>query len=143
MKNLITNNLAEYKKLATKLNNDVFVDLVFNSFKEAKSAKHYVVLMPVDLDDKFNAEQHKSFEKCGFYQILNEEMYSNIFLACDSVVNEMVLLLKNHEGMSVDKCTDQSGKSLFVVSLEGLEYTFFEQDFHGGAQQKQRMRIDD
>ena len=143
MKDVILNDLAEYRNLATQLNKDLFVDAVYSSFKEAKTSKHYVVLMPVDLEDKFNAEQHKSFEKCGFYQIVNEEMYSNIFLVCDAVINDAVSLLTEHEGMTVDKCTDMSGKSLFVVSLFGLERTFFEQDFHGNAQQRTQQRIDD
>lgn len=143
MKDIILNDLSEYGRLATQLNKDVFADLVYSSFKGAKSHKHYVVLMPIDLDDKFNPDQHKSFEKNGFYQIPNEEMYSNIFLACDLVINEMISQLKGNEGMMVDKCTDQSGKSLYVVSLNGLENTFFEADFGGNAQQRMQQRIDD
>ena len=143
MKDIILKDLSEYRGLATQLNKDVFADAVCSSFNGAKSAKHYVVLMPIDLDDKFNPDQHKSFAKNGFYQIPNEEMYSNIFLACDWVIGEMISLLQGNEDMTVDKCTDQSGKSLYVVSLFGLEQTFFEADFGGNAQQNTKQRIDD
>lgn len=129
MKNMIMADLSQYRQLAQRLNEDAFTEAVYNSFKQALSAKHYVAIMPVDLDDTFTDEQHKDLAKFGYHQVPNEDMFSNMFVACQHVIDQMVDVLRNKEDMSVDKCCDPRGKVVYVVSLFGVKDSHFERDF--------------
>ena len=129
MKSIITRTINDYKKLASTLDVNKFTHDVCNSFISAKSSKHYVILVPVDLDDTFNDEQHKSFEKHGYFQAIVPERFNNMFFACQEVVNQMVDTLLSDEGMAIDCAQDPSGDKITVVSLEGLAKTHFYRDF--------------
>lgn len=129
MKNIIMRTLANYKELASTLDVSQFTNDVCNSFINAKSSKHYVILVPVDLDDTFNDEQHKSFEKHGYFQAVIPDRFNNMFFACQEVVNQMADTLLSDEGMAIDIAQDPSGEKVTVVSLEGMDKTHFYRDF--------------
>ena len=128
MKSIVTRIIDEYKENANKLNTDKFTELVCNSFIDARSMKHYVVLVVVDLDDTFNAEQHHSLEKQGFFQVQNQSTFNNVFFASEKVVKNMVALLTQSEGMAVDQEKDNYGGSVFVVSISGIVNTHYYRD---------------
>lgn len=129
MKEIITDELAEYHKYASGLDVDKFTNDVLKSFTDALSSKHYVILYPVDLDKYFTTEQHASFRKKGYYQYGPDERYNNVFYAVPKVVVEMVELLKV-EDMCVDLVDDPAKQSkVYVVTMNGVEDSHYFSDF--------------
>lgn len=143
MKNLIMKRLGAHREAALQLNEDMFCDAVCNSFMESLSSKHYVAIMPVDIDDTFSVEQRKSFEKKGFYQVMNDDFFNNMFMACQSVVDKMTSVLTENEDMAVDKCCDPDGHVIYVVSLFGVKNSHFERDFARPTQSSETQMLND
>lgn len=141
MRDLIGNALRQYREHALKLNKDAFLKAVCGSFTESKNAKHYVVIIPVDLDDFYTPKQHREFEKNGFSQSENPAMFNNMLLASTSAAVDMCRILKTEEGMCVDICEDPNGDKLYVVSLDGVESTLFNRDFTS-SQKRQNSLLD-
>lgn len=135
MKDLIDKTLKQYKEHANKLNKDAFLKAVSTSFTESKNARHYVVVIPVDLDDFYTPKQHREFERNGFSQSDNPAMFNNMLLASPSVAAEMSHILKTEEGMHVDLCSDQNKDTMYVISLEGIDSTHFRRDFSASRNQ--------
>ena len=129
MYNIVTKHLKACRDKANTLDKEALTSAVCKSFMESESYKHYVILIPVDLDDKFNSEQHESFNKHGFYQKANDiDEWKNMFFASEKVINEMTSLLNGPEEMSVDYIKDGEVTTV-VVSLEGIEKTLFPKHF--------------
>lgn len=138
MRDVISKALSEYKDKAMRLNKDAFTRAVCDSFIESKDAKHYVVIIPVDLDDFYTPKQHKDFEKYGFSQSENPGMFNNMLLAAPSVAADMSAVLKTEEGMCADLCKDAEGNTMYVVSLNGIDSTHFNRDFMSSNERRRQ-----
>ena len=128
MSTLICEKLGEYNTYANMLDVDKFTNAVLESFNSALSWKHYVLLVPVDLDKYFSSDQHSAFQKKGFCQYGPEERFNNVFYATPTVVEKMVEILKE-EDMVVDEVNDQRFETnIKVVTIYGVNQSNYNTD---------------
>lgn len=134
MVELINSEIKQFNEFANQLDVDAFSLAVYESFKEALTNMHYVVLIPINLDMYYTHEQHKDFEKCGFHRSGSEERYSNLFFATNKVVDEMVEILK-YEGMVTDAVYDNTNNTnIVVVTLNGIKDSNYMSDYQNSVE---------
>lgn len=129
MKDYILDDFKEYNDCVKQLDEEKFTNDILKSFKDSKTYKHYVMLIPFDVDDYYSSDEHTSFKKYGYYQLMVENRYGNRFfipldnikLACDILKNEkMVVELVKHANLPV---------KVYLVTLYGKAKSHFDEDF--------------
>lgn len=129
MKQFIIENLGEYFKNTMIIDEKEFINRVFESFCKANTTKHYVMLVPCDMDDYYSAEEQSSFSKYGYYQMIDENRFHNRFFIPKGNILKASELLENEE-MVVDTVRKINMPSeVKVVSLNGVNTTYFNMDF--------------
>ena len=129
MKQYIIEDLGEYLKNTLIIDEKEFINSVFDSFRKAHTTKHYVMLVPCDMDDYYSPEEQSSFSKYGYYQMMDENRFNNrFFMPKDNILKASELL--EDEGMVVDTVRNNNLPSeVKVVSLYGVNTTHFLMDF--------------
>lgn len=127
MKDYITEEYDKYKSCALQFDYEHFTNDVLKSFKEAKTYRHYVILITCHLDEYFTRDEQASFEKYGYYQQPIEERCNNRFFIPSETINQARDILV-HEKMYVQE-TVVNGVPTYVVSINGMDNTFFAMDF--------------
>lgn len=129
MKQYIIEILGEYLKNTLIIDEKEFINKVFESFSKAHTIKHYVMLVPCDMDDYYSPEEQSNFSKYGYYQMIDENRFHNRFFIPKDNMLKACELLKN-EGMVVDTvCNNNLPSEVKVVSLNGVNTTHFLMDF--------------
>lgn len=130
MKQYIIENLGEYLKNTLIIDEKEFINCVFDSFRKAHTTKHYVMLVPCDMDDYYSPEEQSSFSKYGYYQMIDENRFNNRFFMPKGNIFKACELLEN-EGMVVDTVHRNASlpTEVKVVSLNGINTTHFNMDF--------------
>ena len=107
--------------------NAVVIELL--SCGSAVEGKHYVMLIPSDIDEYYSNEEHNNFRKYGYHQLMIENRYGNRFfipsgnmkIACDILKDEnMVVELVKHANLPI---------KVYVVTLAGKANSKFDKDF--------------
>ena len=129
MKDYILDDLKEYNDCVNQLDEEKFTNDVLKSFKDAKTYKHYVMLIPSDIDEYYSNEEHASFRKNGYYQLMMENRYGNrFFIPLDNVNNVCEILEK--EDMVVEKVKHRNlPVAIYLVTLNGRFESKFDEDF--------------
>lgn len=129
MRDYIIEELESYNKLVNVFDEDTFANAVLKSFKDSKSFKHYVALIPSDIDEYYTVEEHANFSKYGYYQQPMENRYDNRFFIPNSNMDAAVNTIYN-ENMVLDNIKDNNlPVPIFVVSLKGVRESNFGIDF--------------
>lgn len=127
MKEYIIEEYERYKKEALMLNDVKFTNDVLKSFKDAKTHRHYVLLVPCNLDEYYTTEEHNIMSENGYYQQTNEGRYDNTFFIPNETIENAAEILRN-ENMFVEK-TKVNETPTYVISLNGINDTYFRQDY--------------
>lgn len=134
MRDYIIEELEAYNKLVNVFDEDTFTNAVLKSFKDCKSYKHYVALIPSDIDEYYTQEEHTHFSKYGYYQQTMENRYDNRFFIPNANMKTAVDIIYN-EGMVIDNVESKTlPVPIFVVTLRGVNESNFNIDF--GTQYK-------
>lgn len=129
MEDYIIEDFETYRKCALQFDDEKFTNDVLKSFKDSKSYKHYVILVPADLDEYYTQEEQNTFTKYGYYQQLLSERYNNRFFIPPDNIDKACDILKD-EHMMVEKVRVQGvNVPAIVVSLKGFGNTHFRNDF--------------
>jgi hypothetical protein len=130
MKQYIIEDLGEYLKNTLIIDEKEFINSVFDSFRKAHTTKHYVMLVPCDMDDYYSPEEQNSFSKYGYYQMIDENRFNNRFFMPKGNILKACELLENEE-MVVDTVHRNASlpTEVKVVSLNGVNTTHFNMDF--------------
>lgn len=129
MRDYIIEELEAYNKLVNVFDEDTFANAVLKSFKDCKSYKHYVALIPSDIDEYYTQEEHTHFSKYGYYQQTMENRYDNRFFIPNANMKTAVDIIYN-EGMVIDNVESQNlPVPIFVVTLRGVSESNFNIDF--------------
>ena len=129
MKDYILDDLKEYNDCVNQLDEEKFTNDVLKSFKDSKTYKHYVMIIPSDINEYYSNEEHNSFRKNGYYQLMVENRYGNRFFipfdtvetACNILEKEnMVVELARHERLPLP---------VYLVTLNGRKDCKFDEDF--------------
>ena len=130
MKQYIIEDLGEYLKSTMIIDEKEFINSVFDSFRKAHTTKHYVMLVPCDMDDYYSPEEQNSFSKYGYYQMIDENRFNNRFFMPKGNILKACELLENEE-MVVDTVHRNASlpTEVKVVSLNGVNTTHFNMDF--------------
>lgn len=135
MKDYILDDLNEYVKNVEAFEEEDFTNDVLKSFTDAKTSKHYVMLIPSNMDEYYSNEEHSKFRKNGYYQLMDDNRYNNRFfipygsikLACDILEKEdMVVELANHKKLPI---------GIYLVTLNGRRECKFDEDFNQTVEQ--------
>jgi len=129
MKDYILDELNEYKDCVNQLDEEKFTNDILKSFKDAKTYKHYVLLIPSDIDEYYSNEEHNSFKKNGYYQLMIENRYGNRFFIPNSNINKACDIIKK-ENMEVESVKHQNlPVRVYLVTLNGRAESNFDEDF--------------
>lgn len=129
MKDYILEDFKEYIDCVNQFDEETFTNDVLKSFKDSKTYKHYVMLIPSDIDEYYSNEEHNNFRKYGYHQLIIENRYGNRFfipsgnmkIACDILKDEnMVVELVKHANLPI---------KVYVVTLAGKANSKFDEDF--------------
>lgn len=129
MKDYILDELNEYRDCVNQLDAEKFTNDILKSFKDAKTYKHYVLLIPSDIDEYYSNEEHNSFKKNGYYQMMIENRYGNRFFIPNSNINKACDIIKK-ENMEVESVKHQNiPVRVYLVTLNGRAESNFDEDF--------------
>lgn len=129
MKDYILDELNEYRDCVNQLDEEKFTNDILKSFKDAKTYKHYVLLIPSDIDEYYSNEEHNSFKKNGYYQMMIENRYGNRFFIPNSNINKACDIIKK-ENMEVESVKHQNiPVRVYLVTLNGRAESNFDEDF--------------
>lgn len=129
MKDYILDELNEYKDCVNQLDEEKFTNDILKSFKDAKTYKHYVLLIPADMDEYYSNEEHNSFKKNGYYQLMIENRYGNRFFIPNTNINNACNIIKK-ENMEVESVKHQNlPVRVYLVTLNGRAESNFDEDF--------------
>lgn len=129
MREYIQEDLDEYINCATQLDADKFMNDVLLSFKNAKTKRHYVTVIPADINEYYTTDEHNSFAKYGYYQQPLPERYSNRFFIPPQNIELASQLLKD-ENMVVEELKANFLVKIKVVTLNGFMNSHFSNDFN-------------
>lgn len=129
MKDYILEDLEEYNKSIKILDEEHFTNDILKSFKDAKTYRHYVMLIPSNIDEYYDTEEHNSFRKYGYYQLMIENRYGNrFFIPFDSIPNACEILEK--ENMVVEMAKHEHLPfPVYLITLNGRKECKFDEDF--------------
>lgn len=129
MKDYILDELNEYRDCVNQLDEEKFTNDILKSFKDAKTYKHYVLLIPSDIDEYYSNEEHNSFKKNGYYQMMIENRYGNRLFIPNSNINKACDIIKK-ENMEVESVKHQNiPVRVYLVTLNGRAESNFDEDF--------------
>ena len=129
MKDYILDELNEYRDCVNQLDEEKFTNDILKSFKDAKTYRHYVLLIPSDIDEYYSNEEHNSFKKNGYYQLMIENRYGNRFFIPNSNINKACDIIKK-ENMEVESVKHQNlPVRVYLVTLNGRAESKFDEDF--------------
>jgi hypothetical protein len=129
MRDYILADLEEYNNNVMILDEENLTNDILKSFKEAKSYKHYVMLIPSDMDEYYDTEEHNSFKKYGYYQLMIENRYGNRFFIPKPTIETVCNILQN-ENMMVEPVTHKNlPVQIYLVTLNGRNSSAFDVDF--------------
>lgn len=129
MREYILDDLKEYNDCVNQLDEEKFTNDILKSFKDSKTYKHYVMLIQSDIDEYYSNEEHNSFRKNGYYQLMIDNRYGNRFFvpvtnianACDIIKREnMSVELVKHPNLPVP---------VYLITLYGRSDSKFDEDF--------------
>lgn len=87
------------------------------------------MLIPTDIDEYYNTEEHNSFRKYGYYQMMIENRYGNRFFVPTDTMNDACNILEN-EGMVVETVIHKNlPVQIKLVTLNGRLESAFDEDF--------------
>lgn len=129
MKDYILEDLEEYNKSVKIFEEEHFTNDILKSFKDAKTYRHYVMLIPSNIDEYYNTEEHNSFRKYGYYQLMIENRYGNRFFVPMDTMNVACNILEN-EGMVVETVIHKNlPVQIKLITLNGRLESAFDEDF--------------
>lgn len=129
MKDYILEDLEEYNNNVKVLDEEHFTNDILKSFKDAKTYRHYVMLIPSNIDEYYDTEEHNSFIKYGYYQLMIENRYGNRFFIPISSIDNACDILEN-EGMVVETVAHKNlPVQIKLVTLNGRFKSAFDEDF--------------
>lgn len=137
MKEYVIEKYEQYKKCALQFDGDKFTNDVLRSFMDAKTPRHYVLLISCDLDEYYTSDEHNIFEKNGYYQQPLEDRYNNRFFIPQENIDNAARILSSEE-MQVEETRVNDVKT-YVISLDGMYNTFFQTDYTN-VQMKNKLR---
>ena len=94
MRDYIIEEYEQYKQCALQFDEDKFVNDVLKSFKDAKTYRHYVLLITCDLNEYYTTEEHAMFAKLGYYQQSIEDRFNNRFFIPEQKIGRAVEIVK-------------------------------------------------
>lgn len=127
MKDYITEQYEQYKKRVLQFDEDKFTNDVLKSFIDAKTLRHYVLLITCDLNEYYSSDEHNIFEKDGYYQQPLPDRYNNRFFIPQENIDNAADIL-SFEKMRVEETRVNNVKT-YVISLDGMYNTFFQTDY--------------
>ena len=127
MKDYIADEVESYRKCVLQIDEEKFTNDVLKSFKDAKTYRHYVLLIPADLNEYYSPEEHNIFSKNGYYQQPIPDRFDNRFFIPPDNIKSMVDVLMD-ENMRVDRVPLKDLNS-YVVTLNGIHDSYFQADF--------------
>lgn len=129
MKEYILDDLKEYNNCVNELDEEKFTNDILKSFKDSKTYKHYVMLIPSDINEYYSPDEHNSFRKNGYYQLMIENRYGNrFFIPFDSIPNACDIIKK--ENMEVELVKHNNlPVPVYLVTLNGRAESKFDEDF--------------
>ena len=129
MREYILGELMEYNDCVAQLDEEALTNDVLKSFKDAKTYKHYILIVPSDIDEYYTNDEHFSFKKKGYYQLVDENRYSNRFFVPISNVDNVCDILAK-EGMKVEQVKSPNlPTTVYVVTLYGKNESYFDNDY--------------
>lgn len=129
MREYILGELMEYNDCVAQLDEEALTNDVLKSFKDAKTYKHYILIVPSDIDEYYTNDEHFSFKKKGYYQLADENRYSNRFFVPISNVDNVCDILAK-EGMKVEQVKSPNlPTTVYVVTLYGKNESYFDNDY--------------
>lgn len=134
MKDYIVDEIENYRKCVLQIDEDKFTNDVLKSFKDAKTYRHYVILIPAGLDEYYSLEEHNIFSKNGYYQQEIPHRFDNRFYIPPNNIKHMADVLVN-EKMFVD-IVQLKGLNSYVVTINGIHDSYFKVDFEDELKDK-------
>lgn len=124
----ILDYLDSYISFISYFDDEAFMHAVLKSFTDASSYKHYVIVVPCDINDYYTPTEHSMFTKVGFYQQEVEERYDNRIFVPSQNIDKVLSILKDGQ-MIVDKVMTSNIPGL-VITLYGVTKSNFVKDYN-------------